>query len=151
MRIPSIRRLIFRDRLPKPPRDRRPKYPFVIITSAMSLSRELWRYGEPHLAERALILPPDDVANIGCRAGILYLSGMANEIWPNGPGSKHVLLAVTEWIEGKPRPSSRVRRLAEKRLPPHLQATEAELWDASREVADAVQRMERDGTFSAGS
>jgi hypothetical protein len=125
-----------------------PKYPFVIVTSALSLARELWRYGEPDLAERAFHLPPEDVANIGYRIAMLLLSGDADRLWPDGPGDKAAILVVTEWLEGAPRPSSRVRRLPEKRLPLYLQATEAERWEATTEVADAVERLRREGRMS---
>lgn len=129
------------------PRD----YPVVIVTSALSLARQLWRYGEPALAERALGLSPEDVAKIGYRSGMLVLSGDADRVWPDGPQDKAAVLAVMERLEGAPRPPRRARRLPEKRLPPHLQATEAERWHATTEVADAVDRPMHGGRMSRGS
>jgi hypothetical protein len=40
-----------------------------VVTSSLSLARELWRYGESELADRALRLSPGQVADIGHRAG----------------------------------------------------------------------------------
>jgi hypothetical protein len=125
-----------------------PKYQFVIVTSALSLARQLWRFGEPDLAERAFHLPPEDVANIGFRIAMLLESGDADRLWPDGPGDKALILAVTEWLEGAPRRSSRMRRLPEKRLPVHLQATQAVRWEATNEVGDAVERLRREGRIS---
>ena len=122
-----------------------PTYQFVVITSALSLARQLWRYGEPDLAERAFRLPAEDVANIGYRIGMLHLSGDSDRLWPDGPRDKAEILAVVEWLERSPRPSTRARRLPEKRLPLHLQATEAERLQAATEVADAVERFRHEG------
>lgn len=115
--------------------------PLVVVTSALSLARQLWRYGEPALAKRALALSPENVASIGFRSGRLVLSGDADRLWPDGPRDKAVVLAVIEWLEGAPRPSGRARRLPEKRLPSHLQASDAERWQATAEVARAVDRL----------
>jgi hypothetical protein len=117
----------------------------VVVTSALSLARQLWRYGEPDLAERALNLPPEDIANIGYRIAMLHRSGDSDRLWPEGPRNKAVILATIEWLEGSPRPSSRARRLPEKRLPLHLQATEEERWRATTEVGDAIERFRREG------
>lgn len=109
-----------------------------VVTSSLSLARELWRYGEPDLAGRALLLRPGQVADIGLRAGELYTSENADRLWPGGPAAKAVLLAAVEQLEGKPRPCARVRRLPERGLPEQLQATEEERWTAAREVASVL-------------
>ena len=41
-----------------------------VITSPLSLARQLWRYGEPDLAGRALMSNATEVADIGERAGV---------------------------------------------------------------------------------
>lgn len=111
-----------------------------VITSALSLARELWRHGEPALADQALRLSPDQVADIGRRAGQLFTSREADRLWPGGPAGKVVLLAVIEQLEGHPRPCARNRRLPEKTLPTRLQATEDERLAAAQEVAQVVTR-----------
>jgi hypothetical protein len=109
-----------------------------VVTSSLSLARELWRYGEPALAEAALRLSPEDVADVGLRIGDLALSGEANRLWPDGPKDRAVLLAAVERLEGAPRPCARTRRLPEKSLPPDLQASEAQRWAAAEAVALVV-------------
>jgi len=111
-----------------------------VITSSLSLARELWRHGEPELARGALQLSPDQVADIGHRAGQLHISGEADRLWPDGPKGKIVLLAVIEQLEGRARPCARNRRLPEKTLPEELQVTEGALWAAAEEVARVVTR-----------
>ncbi len=111
-----------------------------VVTSSLSLARELWRYGEAELADRALHLSPDQVADIGQRAGQLHTSRQAEKLWPGGPGGKIVLLAAIELLEGRARPCARDRRLPEKMLPQQLQATEEERWAAAGEVAQIVTR-----------
>jgi hypothetical protein len=57
-------------------------------------------------------------------------------LWPDGPrADKALLLAATERLEGKARPTQRTRRLPEGRLPAELQATEQERWEAANEVS----------------
>lgn len=111
---------------------------FVITMPQVSIARQLWRYGEPELAHRAMALTADDAADIGERAGDLHHSGTAARVWPNGPSgvTPAVLLAAIEFLEGKMRPASRVRRLPEKSLPVEMQLTEEELWEAMKPVAD---------------
>jgi hypothetical protein len=112
-----------------------------VITSALSLARELCRYGEPQLADRALRLGPEQVADIGLRTGQLLSSGEADRLWPSGPrGDKALLVAVIEQLEGNPRPCARNRRLPEKTLPARLQATEDERLAAAQEVAQVLTR-----------
>jgi hypothetical protein len=105
-----------------------------VVSSALSLARELWRYGEPELAERALRLPAGRVLAIGARVEPLHRSGDAQRIWPDGPKDRALLLAAVEELEGRPRPCARRIRLPERRLPEELQATEEQRWQANREV-----------------
>lgn len=112
-----------------------------VITSALSLARELWRYGEPELADRAFQLSPEQVADIGLRTGQLLSSREADRLWPSGPrGDKALLLAVIEQLEGRARPCARNRRLPEKTLPARLQATQGERLAAAQDVAEVVTR-----------
>jgi hypothetical protein len=117
-----------------------------LITSALSIARELWRYGEPDLAGRALRLSADEVLAIGRRTWAMHESGEADRLWPAGPKDKAFLLASIEGIEGAPRPTARSRRLPERRLPPELQATLAQRFAAADVVATRMAeiRLERD-------
>jgi hypothetical protein len=108
-----------------------------IITSSLSLARQLWRYGEPELADRALLLTPTEVADIGARAGVLF-AAQADGLWPHGPGDRALMLAATEHLEGLARPCQRVRRLPEKSLPANLQASQDQRWAAALPVAAVV-------------
>jgi len=108
-----------------------------IITSPLSLARELWRYGEPVLADRALLLSPTEVADIGVRAGDLY-GARAEAFWPHGPGDRALMLAAIEHLEGAARPCQRARRLPEKSLPSNLQASEDQRWAAVLPVSEVV-------------
>lgn len=105
-----------------------------LVTSSLSIARELWRYGEPELAERALGLSPSDVRTVGDRAAALSLSGEALRIWPDGPKGWALPMAAIEHLEGRARPCRRARRLPERSLPAHLQATLEERIDAAREL-----------------
>jgi hypothetical protein len=114
-----------------------------VVTSALSLARELFRYGETDLADRAAALSPEDVARIGVRIGELRQGAMTERVWPDGPPNAAYLLAVVEHLEGVARPCRRTRRLPEKSLPAHLQATEQERWDASVPVSRAMDDLLR--------
>jgi hypothetical protein len=118
---------------------------YVITTSSLSLSRQLWRYGEPELAERALELSPEEIADIGVRAGAISGSSEVDAAWPAGPRNKELLVAAIERLEGMMRACVRSKRLPEKSLPNHLQATEAELW-ASVQVVSVVMDSRLHGT-----
>ena len=119
-----------------------------VVTTPLSLARELWRYGEPDLAWRAFRLSPEDVLLIGRRAGEFILSG-TDAIWPTGPKSASILVAAVEHLEGKPRPCARRRRLPEAQLPEELQATEEQRWEAVHEV-DRVRDAQRTRTRRRG-
>jgi hypothetical protein len=106
------------------------------------LAQELWRYGEAPLAGRARKLKPKDMIELGERAGEIQSSGEGDRLWPDGPrGDKALLLAATELLEGKARPTQRTRRLPVGRLPAELQATEQELSDAASEVSMEELRL----------
>jgi hypothetical protein len=113
-----------------------------ILTSSLTLARELWRYGEAPLAGRARKLKPTDLITLGERAGEIQASGEGDRLWPDGPrGNKALLLAATELLEGKARPTQRTRRLPVARLPAELRATEQELLDAASEVSMEELRL----------
>lgn len=116
-----------------------------VVTSALSIGRELWRYGEPELAKRALSLSPIEVLRIGARAGELIVSKQAAVLWPDGPRGSETLLAAVEKFEGASRPLRRRRRLPERALPRELQATLEERWQAAAEVADVMDVLHARG------
>lgn len=122
-------------------RSRAEPLPTQLITSQLSTARELWRFGEPELAERALRLSADQVLTMGRRALEIQRSGEAERLWPDGPKDRAYLLAAVEAVDGKPRPAPRVRRLPERVLPPHLRATEAELWRSANPIADRFHEL----------
>jgi hypothetical protein len=115
----------------------------VIISSGMSIAQDLWRFGEPGLADRMLPLSPELVADIGERAGAMYIAGEVRRHWPAAPASEAraalVLVAIAEF-EGRPRPPARGRRLRKSSLPSHLTASDEDLWKANNEVAKVVER-----------
>jgi hypothetical protein len=115
---------------------------FVITIPPVSIARELWRYGEPELAMRAAVLTPVEAADIGERAGSMHQRGEAERLWPNGPKgvTPAVLLAAIEYLEGRPRPCIRTRRLPEKDLPTQLRLSEAERWNALEPVSREMDR-----------
>jgi len=112
---------------------------FRIVTTALSIARELWRYGEPDLADRAFRLSPTEVLQAGRRMGKIEMSGAGAEIWPNGPRNRAYLLGAIAMLEGTARPCVRRRRLPEHSLPAHLVATEEQRWAALGEVSAAQQ------------
>jgi hypothetical protein len=112
------------------------------LISSLSLAQQLWRYGEAPLAGRARTLKPKDLIELGERAGEIQQSGEADRLWPDGPrADKALLLAATELLDGKARPTQRTRRLPVAGLPEELQATEQELSDAASEVSMEELRL----------
>ncbi|TCC59723.1 hypothetical protein E0H73_24200 [Kribbella pittospori] len=118
---------------------------FVIRTPPISIARQLWRLGEPELAERAAKLTAVEAKRIGERAGQLQESGRAAKLWPDGPRgvTPAVMLAAIEHLEGKARPCARRRRLPEKQLPPSLQSTEDERWAALTAMTEELNARPR--------
>ncbi len=116
--------------------------PLIITTTSLSLARELWRRGEPELADKAFRLSPAQVVDVGVLAGALYLSGHDDRLWPDGPrsSSRALMLAAVKYLEGRARPCARSRRLPERSLPPHLQASEEERWTALADVSAALDK-----------
>jgi len=114
----------------------------TVVTSSLSLARELWRFGEPDLAARARGLSPLEVLEIGSRAGRLIVARAGKASWPDGPRGSEVVLAAIERLEGRPRPPRRRRRLPERPLPAELQATEEERWEAARPVGQLLTELE---------
>jgi hypothetical protein len=113
-----------------------------IVTSALSLAQELWRYGEAPLADQARKLRPKELIELGERAGHIQQSGEGDQLWPDGPrADRALLLAATELLEGKARPTQRTRRRPVGKLPAELQATEQELYDAASEVSMEELRL----------
>jgi hypothetical protein len=115
---------------------------FFITVPTVSIARELWRFGEAELAAQAARLTSSDAADIGERAGVLYQSGEATRLWPEGPSgaTAALMLAAIEHFEGRARPCMRARRLPEKNLPPELQVSEADRWTAIEPVSRAMDR-----------
>ena len=109
---------------------------FVITIPPISISRELWRFGEPALSEQAAVLTASQAADIGER-GTLHQSGEASRMWPGAPSgvTPAVMLAAVEYLEGTARPCGRSRRLPEKQLPENVQAAEDAVWAASEPVS----------------
>ncbi len=99
--------------------------------SPLSLARELYRYGEPALADRALALGDEAAVAIGKRIGDAGFRSQAHRIWPDGPADAVLLVAAVAYLEGVPRPCARTRRLPESALPEHLRATEGERYAAA--------------------
>ena len=117
-----------------------------VVTTPLSLARNLWRYGEDDVVESALALSAEQVADIGGRAGELMLdTAAANAIWPGLPGNGYLLIAALEVLDGSPRPPKRSRRRPEKTMPANLVASEAERWaDPMRaEVTRVVDERNR--------
>lgn len=115
----------------------------AIITSALSLARVLWRYGEPELAQRAAALSPADVLTVGQRIAELGVSGDSKRYWPNSGKNAAFVLGAIWFLEGRPRPPVLQRRLPESQLPSELQATEAELWESTLPVVDLADSRRR--------
>ena len=109
-----------------------------LITSPLSIARELWRYGEAGLAERAMAMAPDDVLDLGVRVMRIYESGEGERLWPGGPKDKAFVLAAIEQLEGIARPARRRIRRSESQLPKELQATRVERLEAATTVSSVL-------------
>lgn len=113
-----------------------------IITSALQEAQDLWHYGEPGIAEKVLALSPDEILDVGVRAGQLMETGDDRRIWPDSNGGAWMawVIAAIEAIEGVARPPRRRRRLPASAVPGHLQATSSELSEAADPVNAAWRR-----------
>lgn len=114
-----------------------------MVTSALSLGRELWRFGEVDLAEQARGLPPGDVRALGERAGQRVLSKAAEALWPGGPRNSAVLLAAIERLEGPPPTVPADSKAARERPSASLAGHRAERWEAVAEVAQVMDERRR--------
>lgn len=114
----------------------------AISSPPISIARDLWRLGEPALAERARHLTPAQAAVIGVRAAELYASGEAARLWPDGPAGDvpAVLLAAVEHLEGAARPCARSERLPERDLPHELHVDEEDRLEAMLLVDRELER-----------
>src|SRR5437762_7062818 len=81
-----------------------------LVTSSLSIARDLWRYGEPELVQRALKLDTDEVVDVGIAAMQLLENGRLNQVWPNPPKNGALAVAAIERFEGKSRPPRRRTR-----------------------------------------
>lgn len=114
----------------------------AISSPPISIARDLWRLGEPALAERARHLTPAEAADIGIRAAELYGSGEAARLWPDGPAGDvpAVLLAAVEHLEGDLRPCALTHRLPERDLPHLLHVDEEARLEAMLLVDEELGR-----------
>ncbi len=112
----------------------------MIIIPAISLASELRRYGEDAHWPRALTLSASEMVDIGQRAGEL-LGTKSTALWADGPrGSRPVLLAGIEYLEGDVRPATRNRSRPIREMPDELRSTETERMAAANEVAQEYDR-----------
>lgn len=98
----------------------------LVRTSALSLARLLWWYGEDELWPRALQLPPSVVADLASEFGRFASDRAAVErVWPTAPRDAPLLIPVIQYLEGRPRPALRTRRRPRKAMPAILDVDEA--------------------------
>jgi hypothetical protein len=101
----------------------------LVRTSALSLARRLWCYGEDDLWPRALQLPPSVVADLASEFGRLASDRAAVErIWPSAPRDAPLLIPMIQYLEGRPRPAVRTRRRPTKAMPAILAVDEGDRW-----------------------
>lgn len=100
-----------------------------VRTSALSLARLLWWYGEDELWPLALKMTPLEVADLADEFGRLTLDPSAVQaIWPGAPRDAVLLLPVIRHLKGVDRPAARTRRRASKGMPTVLNRSEEERW-----------------------
>jgi hypothetical protein len=89
-----------------------------VLTSAKSLARELWSYGEDDLWPQALVLDPPTLANLSAEFGRLRTDAEAvARIWPEAPDEAYLLIPAIERLEGRRRPAARSRRRPRTTMP----------------------------------
>ena len=89
-----------------------------VLTSAKSLARELWSYGEDDLWPQALVLDPATLAGMSAEFGRLRTDAEAvARIWPEAPDEAYLLIPAIERLEGKRRPAARSRRRPRTTMP----------------------------------
>lgn len=100
-----------------------------VRTSAVSLARLLWWYGEDDLWPRALQLRPTVVADLAPEFGRLASDRSAVErVWPNAPRDAPLLLPTIHFLTGEARPAVRIRRRPTRDMPAVLAVDEAGRW-----------------------
>lgn len=89
-----------------------------VLTSAKSLARELWAYGEDDLWPQALVLEPRTIAALAAEFGRLRTDAEAvARVWPDAPDEAYLLLPVIAALEGRQRPAARSRRRPRNAMP----------------------------------
>ena len=93
-----------------------------IVTTATSLARLLWWYGEDGLWPAALKLRADDMALLPPKFARLYLNpDLVEAIWHNAPlKSAYYLIPAIELLEGTERPAALRRRRPKSTMPKAL-------------------------------
>lgn len=89
-----------------------------VLTSAKSLARELWAFGEDELWPQALVMEPQVIAELSAEFGRLHSDPAAvHRIWPGAPDEGFLLLPVIERLAGRRRPPVRSRRRPRSTMP----------------------------------
>lgn len=89
-----------------------------VVTSAKSLARELWAFGEDELWPQALVLAPDAIAGLSAEFGRLRTDPEAvHRIWSDAPDEAFLLIPVIEMLDGRRRPAVRSRRRPRSAMP----------------------------------
>jgi hypothetical protein len=89
-----------------------------VMTSAKSLARGLWSFGEDELWPQAMVLGPEAVAGLAAEFGRLRTDPAAvQRIWPGAPDEAFLLIPVIEHLEGRRRPAARSRRRPRSAMP----------------------------------
>jgi len=90
----------------------------LVLTSAKSLARELWAYGEDDLWPQALVFEPATLAGLAAEFGRLRTDAEAvGRVWPDAPDEAFLLIPVIERLEGRRRPAARSRRRPRTHMP----------------------------------
>jgi len=83
-----------------------------VVTSALSLARVTWWYGEDEIWPKALAFSPWDVAELAPRlAELLTRPELVADVWPDAPPyDAHLVVGTIEHVEGRPRAAARRHR-----------------------------------------
>lgn len=100
-----------------------------VVTSALSLARLLWWYGEDELWPKARALEPIQVADLADEFGRLRDDpAKVARVWPDAPRDAYLVLPVIELLEGRARPAARRRKRPRKLMPAELALSKDERW-----------------------
>lgn len=89
-----------------------------VVTSAKSLARDLWAFGEDDLWPEALVLAPESIAALSAEFGRLRTDPTAvARVWPEAPEEAFLLIPVIELLAGRRRPAARSRRRPRSAMP----------------------------------